>query len=209
MELITQEILEKGISWLCARDNDLKFVVEKHGNPPLWNREPGFATLINIILEQQVSLASAAAAFRKLQAEIDPVDPENFLSLDDLKLKEIGFSRQKAGYASNLAHLIYQNELNLEQLHDLPDEHVAKIMLGIKGIGRWTVDIYLLMALCRRDIMPQGDLALIKALHKLKKIPLDKKGGNLSLITDYWKPWRSVAARILWHFYLSETRISG
>jgi len=209
LELITQETLEKGISWLCARDNDLKFVVEKHGNPPLWNREPGFATLIHIILEQQVSLASAAAAFRKLQAEIDPVNPENFLQLDDWQLKMIGFSRQKSAYARNLAELIVTNQLNLDELVHKSDGQVNDILIPVRGIGRWTIDIYMLMTLQRKDIWPQGDLALAKAFAKLKNIPPGKNDGEMSLITGQWKPWRSVAARILWHFYLSETGISG
>ena len=204
MELITQENLEQGVFWLCARDNDLKFVVEKHGSPPLWNREPGFATLVHIILEQQVSLASAAAAFRKLQAEIDPVDPENFLQLNDRQLKMIGFSRQKTAYARNLAKLIVNDQLNLDELVHKSDEQVNDILISARGIGRWTIDIYMLMALQRKDIWPQGDLALVKAFAKLKNIPRGKNDGDMYVITEQWKPWRSVAARILWHFYLNE-----
>ncbi len=202
MELITQETLEKGISRLCTRDNDLKFVVKKHGSPPLWNREPGFATLVHIILEQQVSLASAAAAFRKLQAEIDPLNPQNLLQLNDRQLKMIGFSRQKTAYVRNLAELIVTDQLNLDELIHKSDEQVNDILISVKGIGRWTIDIYMLMALQRKDIWPQGDLALVKAFTKLKKIPPEKNDGDIFLITEQWKPWRAVAAGILWHYYL-------
>ena len=205
MELITNKSLLQGIACLSDRDPDLRSVVEKYGNPPLWNRTPGFATLLRIVLEQQVSLASAAACFRKLEDIIRQVTPQNFLRLDDRQLKKIGFSRQKALYARNLAQLIIDRQLNLEELEKKSDAQVNDILINVKGIGRWTIDIYLLMALQRKDIWPQGDLALVKAIKKLKNIPVNENGGSIVAITGQWKPWRSVAARILWHYYLSES----
>jgi DNA-3-methyladenine glycosylase II len=203
MELVTDKTLEQGITYLCARDNDLKSVISEYGSPPLWNREPGFATLLRIILEQQVSLASAAACYNKLLASIGLVNPENFLQLSDVKLKELGFSRQKTGYARNIAELIVNGQLNLEKLISKSDIEVDQVLIAVKGVGRWTIDIYLLMALQRKDVWPQGDLALVKAITKLKNITPGKNGNEILSITDNWRPWRSVAARILWHYYLS------
>ena len=130
--------------------------------------------------------------------------PEKFLPLGDSKLKEFGFSRQKAAYARNLAQLITGGRLDLDDLANKPDAYVNDVLTEVKGIGRWTTDIYLLMALHRKDIWPQGDLALVKALEKLKKLPAGQNGEILAAITGQWKPWRSVAARILWHYYLNE-----
>jgi len=203
LELITQETLETGVRYLCEKDSDLKEIINTYGNPPLWNREPGFATLIYIILEQQVSLASARAAYNRLQESISPVTPENFLTLDPVKLKQIGFSRQKSGYATNLAHLICNKKIDLGQLDNLSDSEVSDILIQIKGIGYWTINIYLLMALGRKDIWPKGDLALINALKAVKGLSTKIDEKKIKRITSKWQPWRSVAARILWHYYLS------
>ena len=205
MELVTDKTLEQGVKYLCARDSDLKSVISKYGNPPLWNREPGFATLLRIILEQQVSLASAAACYNKLESSIYQVNPENFLQLSNTQLREIGFSRQKTEYARNIAELIVNGQLNLDELVSKSDNEVDKKLIAVKGIGRWTIDIYLLMALQRKDIWPQGDLALVKAITKLKNIASGKNGNEILAITGKWMPWRSVAARILWHYYLSDS----
>jgi DNA-3-methyladenine glycosylase II len=205
MELVTDESMQRGIDYLCARDRDLRSVISKYGNPPLWNRKPGFATLLRIILEQQVSLASAAACYNKLQAAIVQINPENFLPLSDTQLKEIGFSRQKTAYTRNIAELIVSGQLNLDELINKSDIEVAKILIAIRGIGRWTIDIYLLMALQRKDIWPQGDLALVKSITKLKNTAPGENGNDILKLTERWTPWRSVAARILWHYYLSDS----
>ena len=205
MELVTDKTLKQGVTYLCARDTDLKSVISKYGNPPLWRREPGFATLLRIILEQQVSLASAAACYNKLETSLNQVNPENFLQLSDTELREIGFSRQKTGYARNIAEIIVSGQLDLDELINKSDSEVDKVLIAVRGIGRWTVDIYLLMALQRKDVWPQGDLALVKAITKLKNITPGKNGNAILSITDKWTPWRSVAARILWHYYLSES----
>ena len=122
-----------------------------------------------------------------------------------MQLREIGFSRQKTGYARNIAELIVSDRLNLDELFDKSNSEVDSILIEVKGIGRWTIDIYLLMALKRTDVWPQGDLALVKAITKLKNISPGKNGKDILKISDNWKPWRSVAARILWHYYLSDS----
>ncbi|TFG99440.1 MAG: DNA-3-methyladenine glycosylase 2 family protein [Calditrichales bacterium] len=203
MKLVDQDRLKEGVAFLCRNDADLGQVVSSFGLPPLWDRAPGFATLVHIILEQQVSIASALAAFRKLQSVIDPVDAQNFIMLDPVDLRQVGFSRQKAGYAHNLAALVINRQLDLDGLAELDDEKVREILISVRGIGRWTIDIYLLMALRRQDIWPGGDLALISALQGVKGLQKKPAIHEIEEITNSWKPWRSVAARILWHYYLS------
>lgn len=191
------EIVEQ----LCARDPHLARVHSLFGPPPLWAREPSFPTLVHIILEQQVSLASAKAAFDKLNQSIK-LTPQNFLKLDDATLKIIGFSRQKTRYVRLLSEAIVDG-FDLEALADLPDLEVKSRLMELKGIGHWTADIYLLMALGRADVWPVGDLALQIAAHRLMGLPERPTGEAFARLGEDWKPWRSVAARLLWHFYLS------
>ncbi len=169
----------------------------------MWAREPGFPTLLHIILEQQVSLASARAAFDKLSALAAPLTPERFLELDDATLKAAGFSRQKTGYGRNLAQAILVGSLDLARLAVLNDDAARAELMRIKGIGRWTADIYLLMALRRPDVWPSGDLALAVAAQRALGLPALPKSDELDAIAAAWRPWRAVAARLLWHYYLS------
>jgi DNA-3-methyladenine glycosylase II len=202
-EKLTEETLAQGVRTLSQGDPDLARVVARIGPPPLWARAPGFPTLIHIILEQQVSLASAKAAFDRLQAAISPVTPEAFLSLDGETLKRIGFSRQKSAYGRGLAEQILLGRLDLEALEGLADEAARAALLGVKGIGPWTADIYLLMALRRPDIWPSGDLALAVAVQAVKGLNSRPGAGDLDEIAQAWRPWRAVAARLLWHHYLN------
>lgn len=188
-----------------ADDQHLGLVHARYGVPPLWDREPGFATLLQIILEQQVSLASAKACFDKLAACLGNVTPENVLSLSDAELKTVGFSRQKTAYARHLSEALLEKRLDLDGLHLRSDAEVKEELIKLKGIGEWTSDIYLLMALLRPDVMPKGDIALHSAWHRLSGEPRPSSDEFL-VIAERWKPYRSVAARLLWHFYLSERR---
>lgn len=192
---------------LSETDADLAFIYQTYGAPPMWKREATFATLVHIILEQQVSLRSALAAFNKLREKIVEVTPENVLRLSDEELKAAYFSRQKILYARDLAAAILENKLNLESLENLPDESVKIELKKIKGIGDWTADIYLLMAMLRPDVMPKGDLALHVAWRKLKKLPEKPNSEEFLIIAERWKPHRAVAARLLWHFYLSAKKV--
>ncbi len=207
IKTLNKDNLESTCKELSGQDSRLKFIFQTYGTPPLWSREPGFATLIQIILEQQVSLASALSAFNKLTEKIGTITPENVLKLSDEELKSCYFSRQKTGYARNLAKAVVGKELVLEDLNKLSDDEVRAELIKIKGIGRWTADIYLMMALMRPDIMPKGDLALHAAFKNLLK--LDKRPSSDEFIeqTKIWKPLRSVAARLLWHFYLCEKEL--
>jgi DNA-3-methyladenine glycosylase II len=181
-------------------------ILSELGPPPMWSREPGFPTLIHIILEQQVSLASARAAFQKLLAAAVPLTPQNFLLIDDGALKAIGFSRQKTLYGRDLAASIIEGRLDLDALGEMEDESVRAELLKIKGIGRWTADIYLLMALRRPDIWPVGDLALAVAVQRVKRLAGRPSTDELEAISIPWRPWRAVAARLLWHYYLNQRK---
>lgn len=192
---------------LAAADPIFTHVYENHGTPPLWDREPGFATLLYIILEQQVSLASAKACFDKLAAHLGNVTPDGLLTLNDIELKKIGFSRQKTAYARHLSEAILEERLNLENLHRLSDKEVKTQLIKLKGVGEWTSDIYLLMALLRPDIMPKGDIALHAAYQKLAGLECRPSSDEFVAMAKKWKPFRSTAARLLWHFYLSEKAI--
>jgi len=205
MHKVTLESLPETSRKLARKDTIFKTVLAKHGPPPLWDRKPGFATLLQIILEQQVSLASAKACFDKLESRLGEVAPQNFLSVNDLDLKKDGFSRQKTEYCRGLAAAIIEGTTELDHLEHLADEEVRKRLMALKGIGNWTADIYLLMALLRPDVMPRGDIALHSAWHRLsgeKKPSADE----FIEIAERWRPHRSTAARLLWHFYLSERR---
>ncbi|MGI9035858.1 MAG: DNA-3-methyladenine glycosylase family protein [Pyrinomonadaceae bacterium] len=204
---------EKKLLAACRKlskiDADLKFIFETYGAPPLWKRAANFATLVHIILEQQVSLASALAAFNKLKEKLGAVTPEKVLRLSGEELKKCYFSRQKIVYARELSKAIADEKLNLKSLENLSDAEAKNELKKIKGVGDWTADIYLLMALLRPDVMPKGDLALHVAYQKLKKLEQRPNSDEFQTIAEKWKPYRAVAARLLWHFYLSERNIAA
>lgn len=205
-EILTEDNFADGLNFLISRDSDLAEIFTRFGTPPLWVREPGFSTLIQIILEQQVSLASAKAVYTRLQAAISPITPELFLQLDDVEIKRIGFSRQKTLYARTLAQSIIAGQLDLSSLSTMDDEEVRSILKKLKGIGDWTVDIYLMMALRRRDSLPKGDLGLILAIQKVKRLEHRPSAAEIEAIAEIWRPWRAVATRLLWHYYLNQRR---
>ena len=191
------------IQKLIERDRDLAKIVEAYGYPPQWKRDPGFATLIQIILEQQVSLASAKAAFERLKNFVGELTPDSFLALDDIELKAIGFSRQKTRYGRELSQAIADRTLDLASLHELDDLTIRKKLTAIKGIGDWTVDMYLMMALQRLDVFPSKDLAVAIAVEEIKNLTTRPKAAELESITQSWQPYRAVATQILWHYYLN------
>jgi len=199
----THRSFDRAIEFLQDVDPELGEVLSRLGPPPMWDRVPGFPTLVHIILEQQVSLASAKAAFDKLSNKIAPLEPESFLTLDDATLKSIGFSGQKGCYCRELAHAIIDCTLDLDVLPSLPDRGVRAELEQVTGIGPWTADIYLLMALLRPDVWPPGDLALAAAVQDLKGLDRRPRPEELQEIAERWRPWRSVAARILWLHYLN------
>ena len=192
---------------LAERDNDLKKIITQFGYPPLWSRVPSFATLIHIILEQQVSLASAKAAFLKLESKIGHITPEKILKLSDEEMKACYFSRQKMKYARHLAEVILNHALNIDALQNLPDDVIRTELKKVKGIGDWTVDVFLMMVLHRNDCFATGDIALIKSIKEVKGLsPLTSKEEILS-IAENWKPYRTIAAFMLWHAYIKKRKL--
>jgi DNA-3-methyladenine glycosylase II len=194
---------KRGLNFLSKRDPSLARILKTLGPPPMWTRKPGFPTLVHLILEQQVSLASARAAMNRLRAAASPLTPRAFLELDDTALRTIGFSRQKIGYCRHLAQSILEGKLNLAALDKMDDLAVRADLVKIKGIGTWTADNYLLMALRRPDVWPGGDLALAVAVQQIKRWKSRPTEKELETFSLRWRPWRSVAARLLWHYYLS------
>jgi DNA-3-methyladenine glycosylase II len=199
--VLTAQALAEAASILAARDQDLASILAKHGPPPMWGRSPGFVTLVRIILEQQVSLVSARSMFKRLAANIKPFTPERFIELGDAHLRSLGVTRQKSAYFLSLAHATAAGEL--AALSRLTDDQAHAALTHIKGIGPWTADIYLLMVLKRPDIWPNGDIALATAAMKLKQLNARPSFPQLAQTAESWRPFRSVAARMLWQYYLA------
>ncbi len=200
--------LRRAARELGAADPQLGGSVERYGPPPLWSRDPSYATLVHLILEQQVSLASAQAAFDRLRAALDgSVEPEPLLRLTDEELRAIGFSRQKAGYARTLASAMLDG-FDLGALAAMPDDEVRHALIAMPGIGPWTADIYLTMCLLRPDVWPHGDLALATSARDLLDLDERPTFADLGQIAERWHPYRAVAARILWHDYLQRRGLS-
>jgi DNA-3-methyladenine glycosylase II len=187
---------------LARKDRDLAAVTGQHGYPPMWTRPNSFETLVHFILEQQVSLASARAALEKLRERIRLITPERLLQLTDEELRDCYFSRQKIIYVKSLAGAIVDKQINLKELETLPDALVREKLIALKGIGNWTIDVYLMFVLRHTDIFPVGDLAVRNAFIAVKGLPKDFSKEEILDIAETWKPYRTVAAMILWHFYL-------
>jgi DNA-3-methyladenine glycosylase II len=203
--VLTETTLVKAAKQLARGDKDLGYIFQKFGPPPLWARTPDFSTLVKIILEQQVSLASAAAIFARLESSVIPFRPDRLIELGEDHLKAQGLTRQKTTYCLHLAQSLHQKRLNLNQLKRMGDDEARTALMEVKGIGSWSADVYLLMALGRADIWPATDLALAVAAMKIKHLPARPDREELTEMAEAWRPFRSVAARMLWQFYLAKT----
>ncbi|MFL5711508.1 MAG: DNA-3-methyladenine glycosylase family protein [Chloroflexota bacterium] len=206
---LTETALAAAVQELSARDPDLAGIVERFGLPPLWDRRPGFATLLHIILEQQVSLSSAQAAFDRLRAAVDPLTPAAFLALTDGDLLRIGFSRQKARYGRALAAAVEDGSLDLTGLEQADDVTVNEALQALPGIGPWTSTIYLLMVLGRPDVWPVGDIALASSIAEVKRLERRPDAVEMEVLGEAWRPFRSVAARLFWLDYLGRRGRTG
>jgi DNA-3-methyladenine glycosylase II len=205
--VLTRATLLDGVRELAARDPALGAIVARHGAPPLWARPRGFPTLVRIILEQQVSLASAAALHARLLTRVGALTPAAVLALGIAGLQECGLTRQKAAYVVALAGRVESGALPLGALPRLEDAEVESLLVQVPGIGPWTAGVYMLMALRRPDVWPPGDLALHKAMAALRGVASPRAavtGDEAAALAEAWRPWRAVAARILWHGYLAE-----
>lgn len=199
---LTRHALHEASGQLAARDAALAGIRERLGTPPLWGRRPGYATLVRIILEQQVSLASARTLYRRLHTHLGVMTPERVAASSVTALREFGLTRQKAGYCHGLALRLQDGSLDLTAVARAPDEAGRAALLDVPGLGPWSVDIYYLMALRRPDVWPTGDLALAVALRELKRMKRLPTREEQHRLARRWAPWRSVAARMLWAHYL-------
>lgn len=202
--ILTKARLAEAAAYLAQKDPDLASILEQFGPPPMWQRRPGFATLIHIILEQQVSLAAAASMFARLQQHTDPLEPGRLLELGEGHLRTLGLTRQKTAYCLHLSEILATRKLKLESLSGMDDESVKTALMQVKGIGLWSAEVYLLMVLRRPDIWPASDLALAAAAFKVKRLRQRPTAERLTRLAEHWRPFRSVAARMLWQFYLAE-----
>ncbi len=192
---------------LAKKDKQLHSIIKLHGHPPMWTRPNSFQTLILTLLEQQVSLASAYAAFKKLKKKIGFVTPSKILSLSDNELRDCYFSRQKMLYARELANAIRSKQIRLKRFATATDDDVRESLIKIKGIGNWTIDVYLMHALRRTDLFPLGDIALVNSLKEVKQLPEDITREEMLAIAEPWRPYRTVASMILWHAYIKKRGI--
>ena len=189
---------------LASIDPDLAAIISAHGYPPFWSRPNTFETLVHIILEQQVSLASALAALNKLQEKLGAITPNVLLTLNDEEMRACYVSRQKMVYLRHLAEALTSGRLNLEELEDMEDETILAKLTALKGIGHWTTDVYLMFVLQHADVFPTGDLAAMNALKRLKILPANTPKEELIASAEPWRPYRTIATMLLWHLYLSK-----
>lgn len=193
--------------WCMEIEPKLEAVIKEFDYPPFWHRQADFATLILTILEQQVSLASAKAAYNKLVEKIKVISPENLLVLSDEELRACYFSRQKIKYTRILATEIVEGRLNLEILNKLNESEIREKLIQLKGIGNWTIDMYVLMSLHFSDIFPPGDLATIKAVYELKLVPMESSKNEIVEYMKKFSPNQSAATYILWHYYIQKRKL--
>ncbi len=188
---------------LAERDTDLGAILARLGPPPLWDREPGFGTLVAIVLEQQVSLRSGAAALERLRHAAGAVDPESVVRLGEAGARAAGLTRQKSRYVVALGEAVLDGRFDPASLAAADDDDARTRLTSLLGIGRWTADIYLLMALGRPDVWPDGDLALATAMRRAKGLGSLPDAAAQRRVAEAWRPWRAVGARLLWHAYLA------
>ena len=189
---------------LASIESDLGAIISAHGYPPFWSRPNTFETLVHIILEQQVSLASALSALNKLRERLGLLTPEGMLTLNDEEMRACYVSRQKMSYLRHLAEALTSGRLNLAELEDMEDEAIRAKLTALKGIGHWTTDVYVMFVLQHADVFPTGDLAAMNALKRLKNLPANTPKEELIALAEPWRPYRTIATMLLWHLYLSK-----
>ncbi|WP_419903705.1 DNA-3-methyladenine glycosylase family protein [Kiloniella sp.] len=198
---IPDESLRPALEALSLKDPDMASAYRECGLPPVRSQDPGFDGLIRMIISQQVSVQSARAILARLLGQVGEITPENILALDDEGMKAAGLSRPKQRYARGLASDVSEGRLNLDQLAELPDDDVIENLIQVKGVGRWTCEVYLLFALQRQDVMPAADLALQEGMKHLKGLKDRPSAKEMYELSEAWRPYRSAGARFLWHYY--------
>ena len=193
--------MQQAISFLTSKDETLKFILDNFGNPIIQKREEGFASMCHIILEQQVSIASAKACYVKLENHFKTISPEIISNSDDLELKKCGISRQKIIYLKDLASKVLSNKIDFESYATKSEEEIRKELITIKGIGNWSIEVYLMFCLQSPDIIPLGDIAIKNTLKELYNCETVEE---MKSISDNWRPFRTFASYTIWHYYLKK-----
>lgn len=195
--------MQEAIRFLSEKDKKLHYIVENYGLPNIQKREEGFAALCHIILEQQVSIASAKACYDKLFNYFGIINPQNICRASAEELRSLGVSRQKILYLKHLAEKVLANEIVFESFKFKTEEQIKQELIRLKGVGNWTVEVYLMFCLQSPDIIPLGDIAIkntIKELYNFHTLE------EMEQLADNWKPFRTLASYILWHYYLEKRK---
>lgn len=193
--------MQQAIEYLSEKDTIFKLIIEKYGLPTIPKRPQGFETLVLLILEQQVSIDSAKATFFKLREKIKIFEPGILLDLPDEEFRTVGVSRQKTSYIKALSIAILNNDIDLESLPTKTADQVRQELIKIKGIGNWTIDIYLMFCLQAPDLLPLGDIAVVNTMKELLDI---HEKDAMEIHAEQWSPYRSYATFLLWHYYLNK-----
>lgn len=209
MLIDTDEALATGIAELCRADRAMARLVASGIRPPLRKREPGLAGLVSVVVGQQVSTASAAAILGRLRAAFPTLDAPTITAASDSELLSVGLSRPKLRTLRAMSAAILEGRLRLENLAAVPAEEAHAALTAISGIGPWTADVYLLFCLGHADILPAGDLALQEAARSLLGLSGRPDARALALLAKRWRPWRGVAAYLLWAHYRQLKRREG
>ena len=198
---MSPETIKHGLDKLAVKDYDVGNIIKQIGYPPSRKMPPGFGSLVNIIVGQQVSSAAANAIRKRLASIVNPLEPDKFLSTDKKVLRTLGLSRQKIEYANGLAESICSGRLDLKCLVEKNDQEVIKILTSVRGLGRWSAEMYLLFSLNRTDIWPAEDLAVAEALREIKSLHIRPRRKESEPLVEHWRPWRGIAALLLWHYH--------
>lgn len=193
--------MQQAISFLTSKDETLKFILDNFGNPIIQKRAEGFASMCHIILEQQVSIASAKACYVKLENHFKIISPQTILNAEDSTLRNCGVSRQKIIYLKDLASKVLSRQIDFESFHKKTEEQIRKELITIKGVGNWSIEVYLMFCLQSPDIIPLGDIAIKNTLKELYNCETVEE---MQLISDNWKPFRTFASYTIWHYYLKK-----
>lgn len=201
MSRLTEASLSRSLTELARSDAHFADAIARFGLPALRRREPGFATLLRAIVGQQVSVAAASAIWGRLEASVETVTAESINRQSENDLRAVGLSRQKIAYARGLADDVIDGRVVLDRLPEMDDETAIAELVKVKGIGRWSAEVYLLFALGRPDIFPADDIALMTAAQRMRGLDERPKAKALRDIAEDWRPWRGAAAHMLWHYY--------
>ncbi|MHA1537124.1 MAG: DNA-3-methyladenine glycosylase family protein [Alphaproteobacteria bacterium] len=210
MDRLTKATLKSGLEQIAGNDEHMAAAIEEHGYPELRQREPGFEALLRAIVGQQLSIAAAGAIWKRLEDAVSPLTPQALMTQSETALRALGFSRQKIAYAKGLASDVRMGRVDLGGLSAMANDTAVAELVKIKGIGRWSAEIYLLFALGRADVFPVDDLALLIETQRVKGLKKRPDRKKMIRIAEAWRPWRGAAAHLLWHTYgRAKTEIDG